>query len=260
MSNRDDALTDPSRARAIPPIVTVVIFAAYGLAFWQAAPAVRELAWLKDLPRADAASATGRPAIYAGKLHGPEGRVSPSGDRAAAYWWGVVGRDGDSETIYCSGRERSRLALVTPTGSMRIAFTEANPDEVGLITDEKDNEHGRPIAIDLGSTQRAVRESAPAGICTAEDASFEQLTIPFGADVEVVGCVKDGVIERCDTPLSGVVSTPNLRAYRQHRLDNVVDLLLFPLVFVALALVSAGFVLALAVQGRGRAVRPGRDS
>src|SRR5687767_1711641 len=160
MSNREDA--PPSLARALVAIVTLLILAAYGVAWWLAAPADRELEWLRDLPRADAASETGRPAIYAGKLRGPEGRVTPSGERAAAYWWRVARRDDDSDTLFCSGRERSRLKLETPTGSMRIAFTEAHPDEVGLITDEQDNELGRPIAIDLGNSQPSVTRFVPA--------------------------------------------------------------------------------------------------
>lgn len=259
MSNRDDTKAHPKHARAIPPIVTGLILAAYGLAAWRAAPAARELEWLRDLPRADAASETDRPAIYAGKLRGPEGRVTPSGDRAAAYWWRVARRDDDSETLFCSGRERSRLTLEAPTGSMRIGFTEAHPDEVGLITDEQDNEHGRPIAIDLGDSQPSVRRFVPAGTCTGKDASYEHLTIPDGADVEVVGCVKGGVIERCDTPLAGVVSTPDLKAYRRHRLDNEIALLLFPLVVVALILIVAGIMLFLPLTDVMHTVRPRRD-
>jgi hypothetical protein len=143
---------------------------------------------------------------------------------------------------------------------MRIAFMDASPDEVGLITDKQDNEHGRPIAIDLGGTQTSVIKPAPAGTCTGEDAAFEQLAIPDGAEVEVVGCVKDGVIERCDTPLAGVVSTPDLKTYRRHRLDNEIGLLLFPLALVASILVMAGIALARPLAEMVRAGRPGRDA
>jgi hypothetical protein len=258
MPNRAHTLDHPSHARAIPPIVTGIILAAYGLACWRAAPPARELEWLRDLPRANAA--TDQPAIYAGKLRGPEGRVTPSGERAAAYWWRVARINDDSDTIYCWGRERSSLALETPTGSMRIAFTEADPDEVGLIMDEKDNEHGRPIMIDLGRTRTSATKTVPAGTCAGEDAVFEQLAIAQGAAVEVLGCVKDGVIERCDTPLSGVVSTPDLKAYRRHRLENAIALLLTPLVFVASLLVAAGLALVRPLVGVVRAGRPGRGA
>src|SRR5687768_12979276 len=100
MSNRDATPADTGHARAISAIVTLGIVAAYGLAWWRAAPPARELEWLRDLPHADAASATARPAIYAGKLRGPEGRVTPSGTRAAAYWWSVVHRDSDGATVF----------------------------------------------------------------------------------------------------------------------------------------------------------------
>jgi hypothetical protein len=260
MSNRDDAPADPSYARAIPPVVTLLIVAAYGVAGWRSAAPARELEWLRDLPRADAAAATDRPAIYAGKLRGPEGRVTPSGKRAAAYWWRVARRDDDSDTVFCSGRERSRLALETPTGSMRIAFTEADPSEVGLITDKKDDEHGRPIAIDLGHTQSVSLKFVPAGLCASEDAAYEQLAIPDGADVEVVGCLKNGVIERCDTPLSGVVATPDLKAYRRHRLGDVIALFMLPLVLVALILMAAGFAIIVSATEMRRSVRPKRGA
>lgn len=260
MLSHDAAPSEPTYARAIPPIVTLLILAAYGLAGWRAMSPDRELGWLRDLPRADAASATERPAIYAGKLRGPEGRVTHSGERAAAYWWRVARSDGDSEKILCSGRERSLLSLETPTGSMRIAFTEADPAEVGLITDEKDNEHGRAIAIDLGHTSPVAAPSVPAGTCPAEDAVYDHLVIPDGADVEVVGCVKNGVIERCDTPLSGVVSTPDLTSYRRHRLDDTSGFFLFPILFAALTLIVAGIALIVPAADMMRAVRPRKDA
>src|SRR5688500_7985924 len=70
-----------SYGRAIPPLVTLLVLVAYGIAGWRALPVARELEWLKDLPRAGASFASDRPAIYAGQLRGPEGRVTHSGQR-----------------------------------------------------------------------------------------------------------------------------------------------------------------------------------
>ncbi len=245
--------------RAIVPLVTALILGAYGLAAWRAQTRIRELTWLSGLPRADAASATRGPARYSGRLRGPEGRKSPSGRRAAVYWWGVVYPDSEGETtVYCQGRERSLLTLETRTGPMRIMWTEADPDRVGGISDEADSEYGRPYTIDLGSIKQTSQEMLPAGTCTGEGAVYKQREIPDGAEVEVVGCASDGRIEGCDGPLSGVLSVPDLGGDRRHRVRDVIGLFRYPLGLGALLLLVVGLALAAEAAKVIRPVRPGK--
>ena len=163
--------------RAPGPVVTAIVFIVYGLGARRAAPGIHELDWLRELPRAHAAVATSSPALYAGRLHGPPGRVTPAGNRAAAYWWSVVSRGSEDNKVYCKERERSNLTLETPTGTMRIAFTEASPDLVGLITTEKQDEFDRRFVIDLGDARGSPTESLPNGTCSGDNASYDQLFI-----------------------------------------------------------------------------------
>jgi hypothetical protein len=172
----------------------------------------------------------------------------------------VVHRDdeGDSK-VFCTARERSQLVLETASGSMPLAFTEADPAEVGLISDQKSNEIDRPLAIDVGATERTIATSLPAGTCDGEEAAYEQVLIPEGAAVEVVGCVKDGRIDRCDTPLAGVLSMPDLTANRRHRADDASMTFRFALGFCALLLLAAGGLLAARLAAAMRVVRPERE-
>jgi hypothetical protein len=244
--------------RAVVIVVTLLLLGLYGLAAWLAAPRFREIDWLARLPRADAASATSRPARYAGRLYGPGGRLTPLGDAAAAYWWSVTSGDGEGgKKARCKDRQRSRLTLVTATGEMPIAWAEADPDEVGLASDEQDGDYDLPLAFDVGGSPAATQDTPPPGTCAGDE--YEQVLIPRGAAVEVVGCAKDGAIDRCSALVGGVLSVPDLGSDRRHRVRDAVHWFLIPLLGGAHLLVLSAFVVVAAARKSRRVVRPGKD-
>jgi len=245
---------------ALIPGFLAIAAVAFTIAARVAERRMEELAWLRSVPRADVASPTEGPARYVGKLHGPKDRGTPAGNRAAAYWWAVAYRDSDGpDTVYCSARERSLLVLETPGRSVRLAFTEADPNEVGVIDDQKDNEYDMPVSIDLGSTRRARSEEIPPGTCTGGGAKYEESIIAEGADVEVVGCMSAGALAACNTPLRAVLAVPDLEVHRRHRVDEAKVPFRAAIIAVALVLVYVGIVFAAMASVDLRTARSGKS-
>ena len=245
-------------AAVLVPAVATVVLGALAAAAWVALPRVRELDQLRTLRHADAASPPATPAIYRGRLRGPPGRATPSGYQAAAFWWTVVRRDDDGSEVFCKGRERSDLWLDTPTGTLRIALGEAHPDRVGLVTEDKDDEYDRPIAIDLGPIRRTSVSTLPPSTCDGRDAEYEQLFIPGGTPAEVTGCVRDRVIGECEGPLATTLSVPDLETARRHRLERALAALRVALAVGASILLAAAYMAVTAVLGTARVLRPGK--
>lgn len=255
-----EAAESKPTSRAVP-IACGLVLVALGAAAWIAETRVRELDWLRTLERADAASPPATPAIYTGKLRGPPERFTPAGNRAAAFWWAVVRRDDDGSEVFCKGRERSELWLDTPTGTLRIALGEADPDRVGLITEDKSDEYDRPIAIDLGTIQRTSVRSLPSNTCDGRDAEYEQLFIAEGAPVEAFGCVRDGVLGECSGgPITTALSVPDLETARRNRLEEALDAVRVALAISAATLLAAALVAVTAVLGGLRVLRPGKEA
>jgi len=150
--------------------------------------------------------------LHRGRLHGPSDRVTPNGHPAAAYWWSVDSTDDESHETYCGGRARDRLALDTT----RIAWSDADPDDVGLVSDDRSDEHGRRFMIDLGARAGELTSAVPRGTCTGTDARYGELRIDDGAEVDVVGCIGDGVVLPCAGPIGGVIAVDGLEAYVAH--------------------------------------------
>jgi hypothetical protein len=266
MSTSPPLESEPLEPRWTPALIPGVLglaAVAFAIAASVSSQRLQELAWLRSVPRADPAARAEEPARYAGRLHGPAGRSTPAGDRAAAYWWAIVYRDAEGDkTVYGSGRERSRLVLETPSGSLPLAFTEAEPQYVGLIHDEKDDEYDMPISIDLGNTRHTVSEAIPPGQYAGEDAKYEQVFLPEGAAVEVVGCMKAGAIDACRAPLHAVLAAPALEVHRRHRAGQAKDPFRAAIATVAvvLGLVGSAFGVLASLALRGGPAQKSEDS
>lgn len=209
-------------------IVTVLLFVAYAIAAFEASSRIKEIEWLAGLPSAEYEYGTNRPARYAGRLFGPEDRKTPLGQPAAAYWWSVSSRDADvGYDVKCRARVRSNLVLVTSAGRMPIAWTEANPEDVGIASNTQRGDYGLPFAIDVGHTPSVLYDKVPPNTCSVGE-RYLQTYIEQGINVEVVGCVRNGVIDRCDSLLGGVLSVPNIKSDMRHRLRSAVQYFWYP--------------------------------
>jgi hypothetical protein len=110
--------------------------------------------------------------------------------------------------------------------------------------------------IDLGGIEPSIPRRRPAQTCSR--GRYEQLSIPQGTKVEVVGCVRNGAIDRCATPLAGLLAVGSVDGYRKNRARHAAKLFRYALLLgLVLLVLSAGFL----VDARGslRVVRPGRE-
>lgn len=209
--------------------VTVLVMGAYGIAALSASARLREIQWLAGLPAADPASAPGTPARYPGRIFGPDGRRTPMGQQASAYWWTVAVNDEDGNyDVRCLGRVRSNLVLATPKGSVPVEWSGAESDDVGLASDSDGGEYGRPFAIDIGSAPSTTYDEVPRGICGYGE-RYSQTYIGQGVRAEVVGCYRGGVLGRCDSVLGGVLSVPDVRSDMRHRLEAAMHAFFYPM-------------------------------
>ncbi len=204
----------------IVAVAAAVILGAYAIAAHMASVRIREIEWLSGLPSAFPDTAEGLPARYAGRLYGPEGRITPLGQRAAAYWWTVSSRDADvGYDVKCRGRARTGLILETAGGKIPIAWTEADPDDVGIASDTFDGDYGLHLAIDVGGIPSVRYDEVPPGTCQYGE-NYLQTYIGQGAQVEAVGCMRNGAIDRCDALIEGVLSAPDIKSDMRHRLRS----------------------------------------
>jgi hypothetical protein len=218
-----------SLTRFIITIVTVLLIGAYAIAALVASSRIKEIEWLAGLPAAEYEYDTNRPARYAGRLFGPEDRKTPLGQPAAAYWWSVSSRDADvGYDVKCRARVRSNLFLVTSTGRMPIVWTEANPDDVGIASDSQRGDYGLPFAIDVGNTPSMLYDKVPPNTCSFGE-RYLQTYLEQGINVEVVGCIRNEAIDRCDSLLGGVLSVPNIKSDMRHRLRSAMQVFWYPI-------------------------------
>jgi hypothetical protein len=111
---------------------------------------------------------------------------------------------------------------------MPIAWTEANPEDVGIASHTQRGDYGLPFAIDVGDTPSVLYDKVPPNTCSVGE-RYLQTYIEQGINVEVVGCVKNGAIDRCDALLGGVLSVPNIKSDIRHRLRSAMQVFWYPI-------------------------------
>ncbi len=244
---------------ALVSTVIIIIIFAYAIAAYYSSRRIKEIGWLTSLPEWDAHSASGQPARFSGRLFGPEDRVTPLGQRAAAFWWTVASRDADGGyDVKCSARARSGLILSTPEGDFAIALSKADPDDVGIASDSQAGDYGKPFAIDVGSIPSVIYKAVPPGICEYGE-RYLQTYIKQGMRAELVGCLRNGEIDRCDGLIAGILSLPDIKSDMRHRLVAATQAFFYPMYAGLCLLFLSTIILWKWTSFRLRAVISGED-
>ena len=230
-----------SPSKVIIMVNVLVLLGGYGLAFLMATPRLREIEWLAGLPSFDPDNPASGPVVYSGTLHGPADRTTPLGGQAAAYWWAVQEVSDHGVDAQCAGNARTDLTLLTATGLLPIVWMEADPDLVGLVSDDADDDYVLPFSIDVGNNETLTVDPPPPGTCEGD--YYAQIVFLPGARVEVVGCAHNGTIVSCDTPIGGVLSAPTLSADRRHRFRSALRPFLIAMGVALVVLIASTFVL-----------------
>lgn len=197
----------------LPWFAAVGLLFAFGLALAFASGELSTLAWLKTLRPAD--GLVDGPAIYRGRLLGPEGRVDPTGAPAALYRAWVESTDDDNHDTYCLTNAHDRTSLETPHGTFALAWLDGNRD-IPLMGDVE----FRASAIDVDADPAEPEGfSGPLSSCAGDSRESRVHSIPPGATVEVVACAKDGALGPCEGVLENVLATRGIAAHRARRAD-----------------------------------------
>jgi hypothetical protein len=201
----------------LTPVVGLAVFSA---AFAATREHVRVLDLLRKAPRATLAEGRASPAIYTGVVVGPQGRVDPTGRAAAAHWWWVVERVSKNKTrTVCFDREIAGLRLRDERGASAALSMFDGAVSLELQGSGRDTEWDDRLFIDLANQPvRHEKEVPPAAArCRGGARTFQGLSIPPEARVQVFACRRGDALVACPGAPAAVLALGDMRRHRERR-------------------------------------------
>jgi hypothetical protein len=211
-----------ARGGSLWPLLVVAAVGALGfrVAFAVAAPHVEPLRVMREAPRATLAQPREGPAVYAGEVFGPQGRVDSAGDAAAAHWWWVIQRvnKNTSKTV-CFKRDIAGMRLRSGSREVSLQMFDGS-DSLSLLGRDRDSDWTDRLLIDLAGEPVSRPGAFPphAESCRGSSRTFVARSLPQGASAEVLACHHDGALVACPGPLQAVLALDNLGRHRRRRL------------------------------------------
>lgn len=212
------------------------------------------LSFMHSVPRGDVSALRSGPAIYRGRVQGPEDRVTPTGRPAAAYWWWLRTTGKNSRDV-CFATKRDGLALASGTTTLSLSlFGLTSSSNLCVVSDERDDWACR-IFVDLGGTPVLRQDATPpeaAEHCSAPE--YVERYLPADADAEVLACSHDGELVPCSGPVAAVVVAGTLEQHRERRRESALQVVRFFGVAVTVACLVVMIILAALSEKRTKDV------
>lgn len=204
-------MASPVRGKLWPFVVLPCVHALLLLLLWSKSQVhVQAVDLLRTTKAGNLANPPDGPAIYKGRLYGPEGRVEPKGKAVAAHWWWVTKRVGKNNwKTVCFKREIGKLRFVDGAGRTATLPAFDTEESLALAGTNWTDDYTDRMVVDFGYEQPVYEtEVAPAAAkeCFAKGYKWSGRSIPAGAQVEILACARNGELLPCaDKPALVIV-------------------------------------------------------
>lgn len=247
-------MASPVRGKLWPFLLLPCVHALLLLLLWSKSQVhVRAVDLLRTTKVGNLANPPEGPALYKGRLYGPEGRVEPKGKAVAAHWWWYSKRVSKNNwKTVCFQRDISKLRFVDAAG--RTATLPAFDGDEGLAlagTNWTDDYSDRMI-VDFGYELPVYQANLPpdaAKKCSSSGTEWVGRSIPAGAQVEILACARNGELRPCADKPALVIVVGNMGQHLGRRVTDAQT----PFVAEGVVAVGATVLLvlyALFVRGR----------
>lgn len=212
----------PGLARYLAWAGLAAVFFAIAIASAFALVDLDTIAWLRAAKPTE--QLVPGPAIYRGRLYGPEARAAPDGSPAVLFRAWVEPTDDDSSGEFCVSHEHDGVYLVTHAGVRHDLGWLAGARDIPLLDGDVTKNLGKDTTvIELATTGAPTVEGFPGslGACADDDRASRVRLIAPGAEVEVVACSRDGALAPCDGTIEDVIAVRSIRAHVSRRATSV---------------------------------------
>ncbi len=247
-------MASPVRGKLWPFLLLPCVYALLLLLVWAKSSADRHAVdLLRSTPVGDLAHPTEGPAIYKGRLYGPEGRVEPKGKAVAAHWWWVSKKVGKNNwKTVCFKREISGLRFVDGKGHTATLPAFDTTESLALAGTNWTDDYSDRMIVDFGYEQPLYETAAAppaAKECFAKGYKWSGRSVPAGAQVEILACARDGELRPCADKPALVIVVGSMGLHLGRRIFDAQA----PFVFVGImAFVLTVILTIYAVFTRGR--------
>lgn len=240
---------------ALLTIIGLVSLIAYGVND----PYFQQLRYVRELPHATVEAPIEGPAIYKGRLLGPESRIAPSTRKPAAmtFWWVITGGSKSRKRV-CFERAVNEVRLAS--GDVSIPIRALDAGDLSLVSDRRDSDWNHNLVVDTGPLAEYGGSTLPkhASHCSGTSPSYTEVVVPQGTEVEVVACYSGNALRDCGLrPISALVSVPDEITHRRRRAER--SYLGF-VVVAGLCVPIIGILFITAINAYRRTSRPVRPS